>query len=103
MTTRRQIRLLGPFQVTLDGEAVTQFGSDTARALLAYLALHPGIPHRRDALAGLLWPEQSDAEAVISGTECREGACVGIESDSVCRPAARRRNLKQRWLWRESC
>ena len=49
--------------VTLDGESVTQFGSDTARALLTYLALHPGVPHRRDALAGLLWPEHTDARA----------------------------------------
>ena len=61
--THRQIRLLGSFQVTVDGEAVTQFGSDSARALLAYLALHPGTPLRRDALAGLLWPEYADAEA----------------------------------------
>jgi DNA-binding SARP family transcriptional activator/class 3 adenylate cyclase len=63
VTTRRQICLLGSFLATLDGEPVSQFGSDTARALLAYLALHPGTPLRRDTLAGLLWPEQTDAEA----------------------------------------
>ena len=61
--TRLAISLLGPFQVTLEGEAVTHFGSDTACALLAYLALHPGVPHRRDALAGLLWPEHVDTRA----------------------------------------
>ncbi len=62
--THLAISLLGPFQVTLDGAAVTSFGSDTARALLAYLAMHPGVAHRREALAGLLWPEQPDTEAL---------------------------------------
>ncbi|MFL7811864.1 MAG: BTAD domain-containing putative transcriptional regulator, partial [Anaerolineae bacterium] len=60
---RLTISLLGRFQVTLRGEPVTQFGSDTARALLAYLALHRGAPVRRDMLAGLLWPESPDAHA----------------------------------------
>ena len=54
MMDRLTISLLGPFQVTLNDELVTHFGSDTARALLAYLTMHPGIDHRRDALAGLL-------------------------------------------------
>ena len=58
------ISLLGPFQVALNGAAVTQFGSDTARALLVYLVMHPGVAHRRDVLAGLLWPELSNAAAL---------------------------------------
>jgi len=57
------ISLLGPFEVMVDGEQVTQFRSDTSRALLAYLATHCGVALRRDALAALLWPEQTDAEA----------------------------------------
>ena len=62
---RLQISLFGPFRVTLDGEPVTRFEADTARALLAYLALHArtGAPCRRETLAGLLWPEQPEAEA----------------------------------------
>ena len=32
------IRLLGPFQVALDGQPVTSFESDKVRALLVYLA-----------------------------------------------------------------
>jgi DNA-binding SARP family transcriptional activator len=58
------ISLLGPFQVTLDGEPVTRFKSDKVRALLAYLAVECGRPHRRETLAGLLWPEWPDREAL---------------------------------------
>jgi hypothetical protein len=36
---RLSIRLLGPFQVTLDGEPAVGFRSDKVRALLAYLCV----------------------------------------------------------------
>ena len=57
------IRLLGPLQVTLDGNPVTAFESDKVRALLAYLVVESNRPHRREALAGLLWPEWSERAA----------------------------------------
>lgn len=57
------IRLLGPLQVALDDALVTDFATDKARAMLAYLAVEADRPHRRDALAGLLWPEQSQDKA----------------------------------------
>ncbi len=60
---RLSIRLLGPFDVTLDGEAVTGFSADKVRALLAYLAMNPDQPHRRETLAGLLWPEYPERSA----------------------------------------
>jgi len=56
------LTLLGPFQATVDGRAVTGFPTDKARALLAYLALNADRPHSRATLAALLWPELS-AEA----------------------------------------
>ena len=55
--------LLGPFEVTLDGESVTGFESDRVRALLAYLVVEADRPHRRDMLAGLLWSEWPDQAA----------------------------------------
>ncbi|MBN1583028.1 MAG: tetratricopeptide repeat protein [Anaerolineae bacterium] len=58
-----KISLLGPFRVTLNNEPVTQFGADSARALLAYLAIHARIACRRETLAGLLWPDQPEAKA----------------------------------------
>lgn len=58
------ISLLGSFHVTLDGRTIAHFGADTARALLAYLAVHADAPQPRSLLAGLLWPDQSEAVAL---------------------------------------
>lgn len=57
------VRLLGPVQVALEGEPVTGFESDKVRALLAYLAVEAEQPHRREKLAGLLWPERPEQAA----------------------------------------
>lgn len=56
--------MLGPFQVTLEGQPVTDFKSNKVRSLLAYLAVEADRPHRREVLAGLLWPEWPDREAL---------------------------------------
>ena len=61
--TKLSVRLLGGYQVQLDGETIRDFGTDKARALLAYLIVEAGRPHRREALAGLLWPERPDTVA----------------------------------------
>jgi len=58
------ISLLGPVEISIDGNPVTKRTSDKAQALLAYLALHTGPPLRREILAGLLWPEHTDASAL---------------------------------------
>ncbi|MFZ6031156.1 MAG: AfsR/SARP family transcriptional regulator [Chloroflexota bacterium] len=57
------ISLFGSFQVRRRDTQVTHFRSDKVRALLAYLALEADRPHRRESLAGLLWPESSDQVA----------------------------------------
>ncbi len=49
--------LLGSLQVTVANAPITNFESDKARALLAYLAVESGQPHRRESLLGLLWPD----------------------------------------------
>ncbi|MBN1977551.1 MAG: tetratricopeptide repeat protein [Anaerolineae bacterium] len=57
------ISLLGTLRITLDGKPVTDFATDKVRALLAYLAVEADRPHRRDTLAGLLWPDQPQERA----------------------------------------
>jgi len=61
--TRLAIRLLGPFEVTLDGEPVTHFETLKACALLAYLADEASNPHHREALAEMLWPDRPEGAA----------------------------------------
>ncbi|MCU0523092.1 MAG: winged helix-turn-helix domain-containing protein [Anaerolineae bacterium] len=54
---------LGPLRMTLQGEPLRGFRTDKERALLAYLAIEAGRSHRREALAGLLWPNVPEANA----------------------------------------
>ena len=63
---RLAISMLGSMRVALDGEPVTRFRGDTARALLSYLAMHPGTTFRRVVLAGLLWPDHPEVEARVN-------------------------------------
>lgn len=61
--TRLSLSLLGTWQATLNGKPITAFESDKVRALLAYLAVESGRPHRRESLAALLWPERPERNA----------------------------------------
>ena len=57
------IRLLGEFSVTVDGEAVNGLNSARLQSLLAYLLLHRASPQSRQQLAFLFWPDTSDSQA----------------------------------------
>ena len=56
-----KLELLGPPAMTVD-EAPVVVDTRKATALLAYLAVS-GQPHRRDALAGLFWPDADTSRA----------------------------------------
>jgi DNA-binding SARP family transcriptional activator len=56
------LTLFGSFAAAVHN-ATLHLPTDKARALLVYLALTPDTPLRREMLAGLLWPEQSEAMA----------------------------------------
>src|SRR5688572_23540940 len=57
-----QIRLLVQFDVRVDGKRVL-IPSRAGQSLLAYLVLTAGTPHRREKLAGILWPDFPDDNA----------------------------------------
>jgi WD40 repeat protein/DNA-binding SARP family transcriptional activator len=57
-----QIRLLGQFDIRMDGKRVT-IPSRAGQSLLAYLLLTAGTPHRREKLAGMFWPDTTDENA----------------------------------------
>ena len=57
-----EIRLLGQFDLRLDDHPI-EIPSRPAQSLLAYLALNPGTAYRRERLAGLLWPDATEANA----------------------------------------
>jgi DNA-binding SARP family transcriptional activator len=58
-----KMRLLGPIQFFRDEESHSGLDSYKVRALLAYLAVESESPHRREFLAGLLWPEFPERSA----------------------------------------
>jgi WD40 repeat protein/class 3 adenylate cyclase len=57
-----QIRLLGQFDVRLDGRRIL-IPSRAGQSLLAYLVLTAGLGHRREKLAGIFWPDTTDETA----------------------------------------
>lgn len=56
------VKLLGQFSLELDGKPL-DLPSRPAQALLAYLILNAGTTHRREKLAGLIWPDANEANA----------------------------------------
>ena len=56
------VRLLGKFDVKHNGKPV-MISSRPSQSLFAYLILNAGTSHRREKLAGLLWPDSLEETA----------------------------------------
>ena len=57
-----EVRLLGKFEVESDGKPVA-IPSRPAQSLFAFLIMNAGISHRREKLAGMLWPDSLEETA----------------------------------------
>lgn len=57
-----EVRLLGQFEVLRDGSRLS-IPTRNAQSLFAYLILNAGKAHRRERLAGLLWPDSSEGNS----------------------------------------
>jgi DNA-binding SARP family transcriptional activator len=57
-----EIRLLGRFELSLDGEPI-EISSRPARMILSYLVLTREKQHPREKIAGLIWPDSTETNA----------------------------------------
>ena len=91
-----EVRLLGLFEVKNDGKLVA-IKSRPAQSLFAFLILTAGISHRREKLAGMLWPDSTEENArdylrhglwrlrkAIEGESSRSNSNSYIQADSLC-------------------
>jgi predicted ATPase/DNA-binding SARP family transcriptional activator len=60
------IRLFGPFEARLNGTSLPRLRTRKGEWLLALLLLHHGRPLERSQLAGLLWPDSSQPQALAN-------------------------------------
>src|SRR5688500_3680361 len=63
-------RLLGPFELRVNGRPLPRLRFRKSQAVLALLALRQGCEVERDWLAGLLWPDSRPAAALHSLRNC---------------------------------
>ena len=59
------VSLLGERSITDDGAGI-QVRSSHAVALVAFLAAHAGAPQPRQRIAGMFWPDSTDAQALTN-------------------------------------
>jgi DNA-binding SARP family transcriptional activator len=57
------IRLLGDFVLLANDTPISNLDGSRLQSLLAYLALHRGVPQARSRIAYALWPDSTDAQA----------------------------------------
>lgn len=79
------MRLIGGFEVEVDGRRVPPPSSRRAWSLLAWLALHPG-PTTRTRVASMYWPDvlDSSARASLRSAIWALRRALGADADLLC-------------------
>ena len=60
------VLLLGQQAIADEGTGSVRTRSSRTVALLAFLAVHAGLPQTRQRIAGLFWPDSTDAQALTN-------------------------------------
>jgi DNA-binding SARP family transcriptional activator/tetratricopeptide (TPR) repeat protein len=60
------VSLLGEQSITDDRGGIVRVRSSRAVVLVAFLVMHAGSPQARQRIAGLFWPESTDAQALTN-------------------------------------
>jgi DNA-binding SARP family transcriptional activator len=58
-----RVRLLGGFDLAIDGRPIVTVDAPRLQSLLAHLVLHRDMPQPRERLAHLFWPDSSEPQA----------------------------------------
>lgn len=66
-TSVLRLRLFGTLEARIDEEALPGLRLREGERLLAYLALHPGVPHTYRDLAKLFWPSEAQQNEEVDG------------------------------------
>ena len=92
------LQLFGGFRAWLQPGRLVRLPTRKAEALVAYLAIPPGLVHARDKLASLLWGERSEAQARASlrqtlarvrrAVGASEGECLQVVANGVALDSA---------------
>ena len=61
-----RVSLFGEQAITDDGTGRVRTRSARTAALIGFLALHAGSPQARQRIAGLFWPDSTEAQALTN-------------------------------------
>ena len=100
-----EIRLFGGLEALIDSQPLPPLHSRKGRYLLALLALRHDRETERAWLAGVLWPESAESQALFNLRQCLSDLrhALGAEAERVYSPTPRTLRLLAAHLRRNFC